>query len=77
LRRAEGYIATEVKCESVDDGRFRVRDFWSWHRGFEIFRERFSEDFAEFDRQVVRDLVEKEEFVGAYYEAAGDDLIPA
>ena len=66
-----------MKPESVDDGRFRVRDFWGWHRGFEVFRERFSEEFAEFDLQVVRDLVEKEEFVGAYYETDGEDLISA
>ena len=64
---------TEVKCESLPEagsvGRYRVRDFWIWHRGFEIFRERFSEDFAQFDRQVVEELIEKQEFVGAYYEA--------
>jgi hypothetical protein len=51
-----------------------VRDFWSWHRGFEIFRERYSEEFARFDREIVEDLVEKQEFVGAYYEA--DDPSP-
>jgi hypothetical protein len=77
LRRAEGYLVTEVKCESVSDGRYRVRDFWRGHRGFEIFRERFSEDFARFDRQIVDELIEKQEFVGAYYEADGDDLISA
>jgi hypothetical protein len=69
LRRAAGYVVTDVKCESVDDGRYRVRDFWGGHRGFEIFRERFSEDFAQFDRQIVEELIEKQEFVGAYYEA--------
>ena len=77
LRRAQGYIATEVKCESASDGRFRVRDFWSGHRSFEIFRERHSEDFNQFDLQIARELVEKEQFVGAYYEADGDDLVPA
>jgi hypothetical protein len=77
LEEPQGYIATEVKCEAASEGRYRVRDFWSWHRGFEIFRERFSEDFAEFDRQIVEELVEKQEFVGAYYEADGDDLVPA
>jgi hypothetical protein len=77
LRQAQGYIATEVKCEAGSDGRYRVRDFWSWHRGFEVFRERFSEDFAQFDRQIVDELVEKQEFVGAYYEAGGDDWISA
>jgi hypothetical protein len=77
LRQAKGYIATEVTCESVRDGRYRVRDFWLGHRGFEIFRERRSEDFGQFERQTVRELVEKEEFVGAYYEADGDDLVSA
>ena len=38
------------------------------------FRERFSDDFARFDREVVEGLVEKEEFVGAYYEADGTQL---
>jgi len=72
LRQAEGYIATEVNCESASDGKYRVQDFWSWHRGFEIFREGRSEDFAEFDRQVIGELIEKQEFVGAYYEAPED-----
>jgi hypothetical protein len=71
LLQAQGYIATEVQCESESDGRYRVRDFWSWHRGFELFRERVSEDFAQFDREIVEELVEKQEFVGAYYEADG------
>jgi hypothetical protein len=75
LRQADGFIATEVKCESP--GRYRVRDFWKWHRRFEVFRERHSEDFAQFDREIVNELVEKQEFVGAYYEADGDDLVSA
>jgi hypothetical protein len=77
LRRAQGYIATEVKCESFSEGRYRVLDFWIGHRVFEIFRERYSEDFSQFERQIAGELVEKEQFVGAYYEADGDDLVPA
>jgi hypothetical protein len=77
LRQAEGYIATEVQCESVSDGRYRVRDIWHGHRSFEIFRERYSEDFNRFERRIAEELVEKEELVGAYYEADGDDLVPA
>jgi len=77
LGRAEGFIATDVKYESLpeagSDGRYRVRDFWKGHRGFEIFRERFSEDFAQFDRRIVDELVEKQEFVGGYYEGDGDE----
>ncbi len=77
LRQSESYIATDVKHESVGDGRYRVLDFWRWHRGFEIFRERFAEAFSQFDREVIDELVDKQEFVGAYYEASGDDLISA
>jgi hypothetical protein len=66
-----------VKCESVSEGRYRVLDFWIGHRGFESFRERYSEDFSQFERQIAAELVEKEQFVGAYYEADGDDLVPA
>ena len=74
MRQAQGYVATEVQVESSDEGRYRVRDFWSWHRGFELFRERYSEEFADFDRQVVEDLIEKQEFVGAYYESDRTDF---
>jgi len=42
-----------------------------------MFRERFAEGFAQFDRQSVGELIEKQEFVGAYYEADGDDLVSA
>jgi hypothetical protein len=48
-------------------------DRWHGHRGFEIFRERFAEGFTEFDRQIVDELVEKQEFVGSYYEANEDE----
>jgi hypothetical protein len=77
LRQAKGYIKTEVECESVEDGQYRVRNFWARHHEFEIFRERFAEDFNRFDRQVTDELVEKQEFVGTYYEADGDDSISA
>jgi hypothetical protein len=77
LQQALEYIATEVKCESWPEAgnvwRYRVRDFWSGHRGFESFRERFAEDFTQFDRQVVEELIERQEFVGAYYEADEDE----
>jgi hypothetical protein len=66
-----------VQLELVSEGRYRVRDFWSGHRGFEIFRERFAEDFNQFERRITEELVEKQEFVGAYYEADGDDLVSA
>ncbi len=77
LRQAEGFIATDMKQELPGDGRYRVRDFWTGHRGFEIFRERYSEEFSRFDQEILDGLVEKQQFVGAYYEADGDDLVSA
>jgi hypothetical protein len=75
VRQSAAYLATDVKRES--DERCRIRDFWTGHRGFERFRERFTEDLGRFDRWIAEELVEKQEFVGAYYEADGDDLVPA
>jgi len=66
-----------VKAEFPGDGWYRVRDFWTGHRGFEIFRERYSEEFSRFDQEILEGLVEKQQFVGAYYEADGDDLVSA
>ena len=80
LRHAPGYIATEVECESRAERRYRVRDFWSWHRYFEGFRERFAAEYEAFERLLVSDgLVEREQFVGAYYEKEagnGEELVP-
>jgi hypothetical protein len=64
-----------VKCEAQPEAgsaaRYRVLDFWRGHRGFEIFRERFAEGFNQFDRQLVDELVEEQEFVGTHYDADG------
>jgi hypothetical protein len=77
LRPGKGYMATVVTAESASDGRYRVQDFWIGHRDFEVFREEFSEGFKQFEREIAAELVDKEQFVGAYYEADGDDLVPA
>jgi hypothetical protein len=50
-----------------------VKDFWSWHRSFEIFRTGFQEDFEQFEEWLrSAGLVEKEQFLGAYYEKRED-----
>jgi hypothetical protein len=73
---AEGYQETEVRCESVEEGRYRVRDFWSWHRDFEVFRGRQQVRYERFESWIfVEKLVEKEEFLGAYYEDRDDDSL--
>ena len=69
LGRADGYLQTECWCESPESGQYRVRDFWNWHRNFEIFRARFHEEFERFEEWVRSErLMEREQFLGAYYE---------
>ena len=80
LRHSPGYIATLIEFESEAERRYRVRDFWSWHRYFERFRERCAVEYEKFERLLISDgLVEREQFVGAYYEneaGNGDELVP-
>jgi len=51
-----------------------------WLRQLLFRRRLYSELSAEIQEHLeerVDELVEKQEFVGAYYEADGDDLVPA
>ena len=78
LYRAEGYQSTEVGCESPESRQYRVRDFWDWHRHFENFRGRFHSEYEQFEDWIVSEgLIEKEQFLGAYYEEPndGDELV--
>jgi hypothetical protein len=80
LSCGDGYLATEVECESAAERRYRVRDFWARHLFFELFRERFAAESEKFERLLFSDgLVGREQFVGAYYEeepGGGDELVP-
>jgi hypothetical protein len=80
LRQGPGYIGTEVEFESQVERRYRVRDFWSGHRDFERFREKFAAEYERFERLImIEGLFERQQFVGAYYEkqAGGEDeLVP-
>ena len=74
LYQADGYLLTEVWCESPESRQYRVRDFWSWHRSFENFRSRFRSEHERFGSWILSDgLIEKEQFLGAYYEPSDDD----
>jgi hypothetical protein len=73
LERADGYLKTETWCESPKLKQYRVRDLWNWHRDFEIFRARFQEEFERFEGWLRSErLVEREQFLGAYYEERED-----
>jgi hypothetical protein len=80
LSRGAGYLETEVRCESASERRYRVRDFWVRHLRFELFRERFAAEYERFEQLILADgLVERTQFVGAYYEEKpgdGDELVP-
>ena len=74
MLEADGYLHTEIRCELQDARRYRVKDFWNWHRDFENFRTRFQAEYERFESWIVSErLVEKEQFLGAYYESHGND----
>jgi hypothetical protein len=74
LYKADGYLLSECRCESPQSLQYRVRDLWSWHRNFEIFRARFHAEFERFEEWLRSErLIEKEQFLGAYYERFKDD----
>jgi hypothetical protein len=78
LGKADGYLKTEMRSESPESTQYRVRDFWSWHRNFEIFRARFQSEFDRFGEWLrLERVIEREQFVGAYYEKfdGGEDLV--
>ena len=72
LYQAGGYLLTEVWCEFPESRQYRVKDFWAWHRSFENFRSRFQSEYERFGNWILSDgLIEKEQFLGAYYEEFG------
>ena len=80
LFQAEGYLATEVWCEDLATRQYRVRDFWIWHRNFENFRSRLQVEYERFESWLLsHGVIEKEQFLGAYYEEERgdeDELVP-
>ena len=78
LYDAVGYLLTEFWCEAPEARQYRVRDFWSWHRAYENFRGSAQAEYVRFQSWIVSDgLIEKEQFLGAYYEKPddGDELV--
>jgi hypothetical protein len=74
LREADGYLETEVWCEDPGTRQYRVKDFWVWHRNFENFRSWFQSEYERFEDWLCSDrLIEKEQFLGTYYEGLGGE----
>jgi hypothetical protein len=74
LYQASGYLFTEVRCESSELVQYRIKDFWCEHQGFEGFRERFQSEYERFENWLISDgIIEREQFLGAYYEKPSDE----
>ena len=80
LCEARGYLLTEAWCESPLTRQYRVKDCWAWHRDFEKFREQHQSEYERFESWIVSGgLIEKEQFLGAYYDKGRgdeDELVP-
>ncbi len=73
LYEADGYLGNEMWCEDPVPRQYRVRDYWSWHRNFEMFRSQSQMEVERFENWIVSSgLIEKEQFLGAYYEKFDD-----
>jgi hypothetical protein len=69
LHKADGYLETQCRAESAELLQYRVRDFWNWHRNFEVFRARFHAELEQFENWLRSErVIEREQFLGAYYE---------
>jgi hypothetical protein len=74
LYQAEGYLGTEFWCEVPASRQYRVRDLWAGHQSFESFRSRFQLEYERLESWIRSDgLIEKEQFLGAYYEKFGGE----
>jgi hypothetical protein len=74
LCRVQGYLGTEFWCEVPASRQYRVRDLWDGHRDFESFRSQFQTEYESFGSWIRSEgLIEKEQFLGAYYEKFGGD----
>jgi hypothetical protein len=66
-------LGTKVGREAPESRQYRVRDLWAWHRDFERFRAGFRAEFERFEEWIHSEgLIEKEQFLGAYYEKFED-----
>jgi len=83
LTCSEGYVGTEISCESLVERRYRVLDFWTSHAAFETFRNRFAACCQRLNELILGEsLIKRQWLVGTYYiadpnDTEGDDLVLA
>ncbi len=68
LRRSNGYIRTELKCESQPERLYKLSDFWMSHVEFEAFREKFAGDYEQLKKLLIAEgLLGKQVWLGSFY----------
>ena len=83
LGRSKQYLGSELRLGSKTERRFRLKDYWESHLGFEAFRAIHGLDCDRFGQLIAREeLIVREEFLGAFYiddfePDEGDDLVPS
>ena len=82
LRGTDGFLGSELVCESRVERRYRLWDFWKSHVEFEAFRTAQQQAIDELAKlNASREVVLKEVQLGAFYiDEPGDewtDLTPA
>ena len=81
VANGEGYLGSEVVCESRLERRYRAFDYWVSHLAFESFRRARQFELEQFAKLIATEgLLAKESFLGAYYEPdidEGTDIVPA
>jgi hypothetical protein len=80
LSRADGYLGSELICESKVQRRYLAFDYWTSHFEFEAFRVKHQVALERFTELLVFEgLLQREVFLGSYYESdsdEGSDIVP-
>jgi len=59
LRKAKGYLKTQLRKDAADPRRFLTFDFWESQQAFEEFRKQYRADYERLDREC-EELTEQE-----------------
>jgi hypothetical protein len=81
LGKAKGYLGSALVSESKVERLYAAFDYWTSHIEFEAFRATYKVECERFAELVAFEgLLEKEVFLGSYYESDSDegtDIVPA
>ena len=68
LKRSQGFLTSELSCESATERLYRLHDLWTSHLEFETFREKYSVEFDRVKQLLIAEgLLEKQVWLGSFY----------